>query len=484
MMRRCLAASLAMLLVSTGTGADNPWKDRLPQAVERAEARQTPADYREALDVAWRADDWSAGLRLAEQALARHADDAALRGSIVRALFRAGRLEQAEALAERIPADTRDPVALRTLCTLHLARGARDAAARVAEQLQQLAKKSAEDLYAIFAARFENDRLHGLPELLRQAERLTDPRNGYPETQVAEAIAGVADFLEAAGPEPLNRLARHGTAPLTALVLFNLPSCDAVINGRGPYRLVVDTGGSILLSLDQDVADELGLKSVAPATVRGVSGQQECGQVLIDELRIGEITCRRVISRTFGVREAILNAADGILGTGLLADGRVTLDFAGGQLTVAPSSAAPGPGRAVELRIIGDAKLVTPATLQEQPALALLDTGADVVALAPSRLRQLFPGEPVRTLDIGLGVGVGAGELPEISLGRGVDLAFAGRTFRNFSGLGLDVLDTTLGPYLGVQCDVLVGMPAFREMRSCTIDFPQCRMWVDWLRPE
>ena len=61
------------------------------------------------------------------------------------------------------------------------------------------------------------------------------------------------------------------------------------------------------------------------------------------------------------------------------------------------------------------------------------------------------------------------------------DLQFAGRTFENYSGLGLDVLDTLLSPILGVRTDILIGMPTFRQTRSVTIDFPACRMWVDWL---
>ncbi|HPM22805.1 MAG TPA: hypothetical protein PLP66_02795 [Phycisphaerae bacterium] len=46
------------------------------------------------------------------------------------------------------------------------------------------------------------------------------------------------------------------------------------------------------------------------------------------------------------------------------------------------------------------------------------------------------------------------------------------------------MLDDVLGPVLGVRIDILIGMPAFREMKSCTVDFPHGRMWVDWLKGE
>jgi hypothetical protein len=74
--------------------------------------------------------------------------------------------------------------------------------------------------------------------------------------------------------------------------------------------------------------------------------------------------------------------------------------------------------------------------------------------------------------------------MPKITLSKGVDLEFGGRTWENVSGLGLDVLDTILSSYLGVQCDVLIGMPSFRQMKSFTVDFPKRRMWIEWLETE
>ena len=77
--------------------------------------------------------------------------------------------------------------------------------------------------------------------------------------------------------------------------------------------------------------------------------------------------------------------------------------------------------------------------------------------------------------------GVGTGEAPRIDVAPGVKLVFAGRTYENFSGMGLEILDTILSPIVGVQCDVLVGMPVFRDMKAFTVDFPRAKLWVDWL---
>jgi len=253
------------------------------------------------------------------------------------------------------------------------------------------------------------------------------------------------------------------------------------INGYGPFRMVVDTGGSIMVALDQTVADRIGLKSVAPASVHGVSGKQETGQVLLEKLEIGTISCRRVVARTFDVRGSIMNAADGIIGPGVFTDSRLTLDFANAELRVSASSKTPGPGDETPVRIVGDAKFVVPVTVQGQPAAALFDTGADAIAMSPSRMKELFPDQEVKEAPINAALGIGADAMPTIGFGKGVDVAIGDRNFPNFTGVSLDVIDTLLSPIIGVQCDLLVGMPAFRQMRTFTIDLKRGKMWIDWL---
>ena len=123
---------------------------------------------------------------------------------------------------------------------------------------------------------------------------------------------------------------------------------------------------------------------------------------------------------------------------------------------------------------------MSPVTLQGQASLALLDSGADVVAVSALRLKELFPNHAFTPLPAP-GLGVGEGSSLGISLAPGVKLELWQRTYEDYSGIALDVLDTLLGPILGVQADVLIGMPVFRDMNSFTVDFPRCRMWVEWL---
>lgn len=480
---RNAAIVVAMLLTTAGASAENPWKSRAIAAVELARNSPGAESLREAFDATWRADDWAAGLELVKLVRDKRIDEPAVRSRMVRALWRGGRIEEAEALAARLDPLSDETVSLTARITIEFARGARDKALPLVDRLERLGNLSADDLYHVFSAALITNRLREAPELLRRIEKRLDEKNGYPDIYLAESVQGLAEFFEAVGTKPLNRIARHGSVELGKLVLFGLPCVDVTINGHGPFKMVVDTGGSIMLSLDQNVADEIKLRSLGKASVRGVSGKQETGQALIDALEFGGIRMERVICRTFDVRSAIMNAADGIIGTGLFAEGRMTLDFARGTMTIAESSDKPAAGVDTPVRLVGDAKLMALANLRGESAVALLDSGADAVAMAPSKLRALFPDREIARFDPGIGIGVGGGETPEISIGPGVELKLGGKTFSNYGGLGLDVLDTLLSPILGVQTDILLGMPVFRETRSVTVDFPRAKLWMDWLEP-
>ena len=478
-----LVVLIAMFIVHAGEKPENPWIDQLIPAVENARKARTVSTYRTALEAAWRADDWQVGLELAREALQKWPAASKLHGPVARAFWRAGYIIDAERAVARISGQREDRVALQMLITVHLASGRHAPARQAAELLETLKPATAEDLFYIIGLRAAFNQLDGLGKLIRRAEKLVDPSHGYPEIYIQEQLEGLAEFFDAIGNEPVNQLANYGSCPMPVISLINLPGCQVYINGHGPYRMIVDTGGSTILSLDEKIAAEIGLKSIATSTIHGVAGKEESGQVLVDQLQIGEIICRRVMTRTFALSKSIAYAADGVIGTGIFANGRMTFDFNSGRLTVAPSALQSAPGDEVDLRIISDAKFVIPITLHGEPAAALLDSGADAFAVAPSRLRRLFPDEKIRTIQA-LALGVGGDENPSISLTPGVNFEFAGREYKNFGGLGLDALDTLLGPLLGLQTDVLVGMPILRQMKTMTVDFPRCKMWAEWLEAE
>ena len=480
-MRFLPVVSAVAFLVPDVRAGDNPWTERVAPAVQAAHVDKSVDAIATALDVAYRADDWQAGLELIDLAQHQHPDADAFVGRRLRALWRGGRILDAEALAERAPKNITDRIALAALVQIELARGHDERAIELAHRLEAQGDPTAFEIYLVLTVRILDNRLDGVGRMLRRATELAKPENGYPDNILAEVLEGLPQFFEALGGRPLNCIDKFGSVEMPAIAGFGLPSCSATINGKGPYRLIVDTGGSIAISLDKEIADEIGLKSISTSTIHGVNGPQESSQCISDRVRIGDIECSNVMTQSFQMPAALRGMADGILGTGVFADGRMTLDLAGERLTVAPSGDKPGAGDEMPMRIVGDAKFVTFVELEGKPGVALLDSGADAIALSPSTARRLFPDKEFQQVQAGIAAGVGSGEQTGILFLPPVDVKVGGHMYDDFGGIGLEALDSLLAPILGVQFDVLIGMPLFRDLKTFTVDFKTCKAWIEWL---
>lgn len=476
-----ISALLIALLMLGGDQPQNPWIKKAPELIQRAEKDPSVKTLLAGFDAAWRADDWESGLKLVAATQKLGTGQAKLRGLVARALWRGGKLHEAEAEADKIPADTDDPIALAVLTTIQEARGDHERAAKTAERLTKFKELDVFELVALSYSLEGSGENHRVAELMRRAKAACKPDNGYPDIYIEDIIEGGAEFFDAVGEGPLNQVAKTGAAEMPVLQMINLPYCTATINGKGPYRLLVDTGGSTVLSLNQTIVEELGLKTYGSSSVRGVSGSQTSTSHLVEDLQVGDIRCTRVITRGMEFTPPLNTIADGILGTGLFARERMTLDFAKEQLRIERSSATPGPGTPLEIRLLGDAKIIGAITLEKQPAWSIFDSGADVAAISPKRLKALFPDKEFMELSATAGMGVGQGGGGTISISDGLDIEIAGRLFARRAAVGLSVLDTSFSPILGSQSDFLAGMAMFREMRSATVDYRRVKMWIDWL---
>ena len=105
------------------------------------------------------------------------------------------------------------------------------------------------------------------------------------------------------------------------------------INGKGPYRFVVDTGADRTV-LATEVAVELGLVHGPRVLLNGVVQTTIVDTVSIRHLAFGSIASGNFSVPT--VSRALLDA-DGYLGLDFLDDHRVTFDFKGGLLQVSDS---------------------------------------------------------------------------------------------------------------------------------------------------
>ena len=160
-----------------------------------------------------------------------------------------------------------------------------------------------------------------------------------------------------------------------------LPVLDLHVNGNGPARFLLDTGGGELI-LDPEFAGRVG--AVGFGAERGIFGGGRKARVehgRVDSVRLGGFVLRNVpvavldlgaVAPTVG--EARL---DGILGTVPLSRFTSTIDYPGGALLLERASEAPSPrGFSVPFWLAGDHFVVAWGAVNGGPeTLFFVDTG-------------------------------------------------------------------------------------------------------------
>lgn len=274
------------------------------------------------------------------------------------------------------------------------------------------------------------------------------------------------------------QVTRYGEAPMYFNAVLGLPYCEVFINDRGPLRLYIDSGAGHILLLDDDHAEQVGLKPAAsPIRSGGFGGEIDLHPAIVERLRLGSITAERATAGVSRLASPLLSAVDGILGAAAFASARVTFDFAHERLSVAPSSNADAPGNPLPIQSTRSGHVFATVQVDHEPADALIDTGAADTVLFKSWFAARWPDRHVASLPLPmLGIGPDFGTARPTSAGR---ITFAGRTDRLFGVVVDDQSAFVAG--LGHKVDLVLGMNWFVQMRRLTIDYPTSRAWVEWI---
>jgi predicted aspartyl protease len=116
---------------------------------------------------------------------------------------------------------------------------------------------------------------------------------------------------------------------------------SVIINGKGPFSLILDTGGA--LSVDTQVAQELGLSLHDPFPVSGAGPDQVLGYLTeLESLQVGEdslVHQEAMVIPVGSIRDAIgLIHFDGVMGSEFFQKHVVQIDYKSSRLSVFPSS--------------------------------------------------------------------------------------------------------------------------------------------------
>jgi predicted aspartyl protease len=214
------------------------------------------------------------------------------------------------------------------------------------------------------------------------------------------ALLALLGFAGAAIAAPSTSAADTGASPATAGAvetsdrpasiddsLFALPTTrdhigrvvvPVKVNGRGPFRFIVDTGANHS-TISPDLVRVLGLKTdtASVMTLDGITGAAQVSYVAIDELQTGDLTLQDTILPV--VWAPVMAGADGILGAAGMAQKSLLIDFERNRVAIASHVESNARARAIKVHAasVADGLLVVETMVGGVRTQAVVDTGAE-----------------------------------------------------------------------------------------------------------
>ena len=219
-----------------------------------------------------------------------------------------------------------------------------------------------------------------------------------------------------------------------------------MINGRGPYDFLVDTGADRTV-ISRELAATLALPAGDAVTVNEITGSDNVNTVVIDHLAIGDRVVDHVSAPALAAKDI---GADGMLGVDALHNMHVVMDFKAMRMSSAPSQAEPFDGHTIVVHgrsRFGQLVLVD-SKVHGVKVFVVLDSGSQVSIGNPALLKLLTGretgGQPRTTAELTSVTGrkaiVEMDQIAEANVGgvtiRNLPLAFASLPIFDHFGLG------------------------------------------------
>jgi predicted aspartyl protease len=295
----------------------------------------------------------------------------------------------------------------------------------------------------------------------------TAPPPPPPQTTSAPGIEEIK--VEAPEPRYVAPTLRDSIGRIWAPVL---------INGQGPFRLVLDTGASKSALLPR-VARALNVPT-APAAMRvhGVTGSIDVSAVTIQQLEVGELLMG---TTTLPIVPDVFGGADGVLGNEALGDKRIYIDFRRDRIQIMRSrSERPGAGMSkIPLKLTRGKLLAFKTRIGSVPTTAVIDTGAQrtignqALRIALNRSKRHAVQEEIIgvTLDVERGDNIRS---PPIAFGRAT-----------ITGARVTFTDTSIFTHweLVDEPAVLLGMDVLGTLDVMVIDYKTQELHVRFRGP-
>jgi predicted aspartyl protease len=251
-----------------------------------------------------------------------------------------------------------------------------------------------------------------------------------------------------------------------------------MIDGKGPFRFIIDTGASSS-TVSPQLATTLGLVPAAQSTmvVNGITGTQEVPSVAISRLEAGDLVIQE--ARFPVIWAPLMAGADGILGVAGLSKESVFVDFRRNRVVISRSLRASdriGFDK-VPAKLLGDGLMAVQGRVGGVGVTAIIDTGSER-SLGNAALREALYAKRDNSSSIltdvyGATADIASGEIhlvPTISLGP-VNLSKVTVVFGNFHIFNVwGLVDHPA---------VIIGMDVLGTVDSLGIDYRRAEIYFE-----
>jgi hypothetical protein len=250
------------------------------------------------------------------------------------------------------------------------------------------------------------------------------------------------------------------------------------INGKGPFRLVLDTGATRSALLPR-VARALQIPmQAATMRVHGVTGSSDVSTVDVQQLEVGDLLMK---SSRLPIVPDVFGGADGVLGNEALGDKRIFIDFRRDRIEISNShSERPGVGMSkIPLKLTRGQLLSFKTNIGSVSTIAVIDTGAQrtignqALRTALNRRNRNWEQEEIIgvTLDVEKGDSI---PTPPIKFGRAT-----------LSGVRVTFTDTAIFDHwdLTKEPALLLGMDVLGLLDVLVIDYKTRELHVRFRGP-
>jgi len=151
-----------------------------------------------------------------------------------------------------------------------------------------------------------------------------------------------------------------------------------MLNGKGPYGFVVDTGANRTV-VSTEAAAACGLPQAGQAEVHGIAGAEAAQLASVRRLVVGSVASQNL---TLPVIDRARLGADGLLGVDILRGRRMSLDFLGNRFEISASGQGVELGRGTNTRIRGETDPIEVPAAYREGQLVILDAQVAEVRVA------------------------------------------------------------------------------------------------------